>query len=49
MLSNVKLSNDFWAETINTACYLINHSPSTTIECKLLMGHGLVLLLIIQI
>jgi hypothetical protein len=34
MLSNVKLSKDFWAETINVACYLFNHSPSTTIECK---------------
>ena len=34
MLSNSGLSKDFWAEAINTACYLVNRSPSTAIECK---------------
>ena len=34
MLSNVGLSKDFWAEAVSTACFLVNHSPSTTIEFK---------------
>lgn len=34
MLSNSSLSKDFWAEAINMPCYLVNRSPSTTIECK---------------
>jgi hypothetical protein len=34
MLSNAGLSRDFWAEAIKTACYLINRSPSTAIDCK---------------
>lgn len=34
MLSNAGLSKEFWAEAVNTACYLVNRSPSTTIECK---------------
>jgi hypothetical protein len=34
MLSNDGLSRDFWAEAINTTCYLVNHSPSTAIDCK---------------
>ena len=34
MLSNYDLSKDFWAEAINMACYLVNRSPSTAIECK---------------
>ena len=34
MLSNVNLSKEFWAKTINMACYLANRSPSTTIDCK---------------
>ena len=33
-LSNCGLFKDFWAEAINMACYLINRSPSTAIECK---------------
>ena len=34
MLSNAGLSKDFWAEAVNTACYLINRSPSTAIDFK---------------
>jgi transposase InsO family protein len=34
MLSHSGLGKDFWAEAINTACYLVNRSPSTAIECK---------------
>ena len=34
MLSHSGLGQEFWAEAINTACYLVNRSPSTAIECK---------------
>ncbi|KAJ4967885.1 hypothetical protein NE237_014586 [Protea cynaroides] len=34
MLSNSGLEKDFWSEAVNTACYLVNCSPSTAIECK---------------
>ena len=34
MLSNAGLSKCFWAEAVNTACYLVNRSPSTTIDFK---------------
>ena len=34
MLSNAGLLNDFWVEAVNTTCYLINKSPSTTIDFK---------------
>ena len=34
MLSNTKLTNDFWVEVVNIACYLVNRSPSTTLELK---------------
>lgn len=33
MLSNARLSKDFWTEVVK-ACYLVNHSPSTAVECK---------------
>lgn len=36
MLSNDGLCMDFWAETVSHA-YLVNHSPSTIIECKTLI------------
>ncbi|KAG9450470.1 hypothetical protein H6P81_010435 [Aristolochia fimbriata] len=34
MLSNAGLGKDFWAEATSMACYLVNLSPSTTIEYK---------------
>lgn len=34
MLYNVGLLKDFWADAVFTACYLLNRSLSTTIECK---------------
>jgi transposase InsO family protein len=43
MLSNGKLQQELWAEVVSTTCYLVNQSPSTTIECKILeevwIGH----------
>ena len=34
MLKTIDLAKSFWAEAINTACYVINRSPSTTINLK---------------
>ena len=34
LLSNVGLNRSFWGEAINTACFLINRTPSTTIGLK---------------
>ncbi|XP_075074659.1 uncharacterized protein LOC142162232 [Nicotiana tabacum] len=34
MLSHSCVLKNFWAEAINTACYLVNRSPSTAIEFK---------------
>nr|KYP59920.1 Retrovirus-related Pol polyprotein from transposon TNT 1-94 [Cajanus cajan] len=34
LLSNAGLTKSFWAEAVNTACYLVNGSPSTIIGCK---------------
>ena len=34
MLSNAGLSKCFWVEAVNTACYLVNRSPSTAIDFK---------------
>ena len=34
MLKVAGLGKSFWAEAINTACYVINQSPSTAIELK---------------
>lgn len=36
MLSNAGLSKEFWAKAVNTACHLVNRSPSTVIEYKTL-------------
>ena len=32
MLSNANLQQELWAEAVTTTCYLVNRSPSTTIE-----------------
>src|SRR6185503_2316283 len=34
MLSNGRMSKHFWAEAANTACYLINWSPSIPLNKK---------------
>jgi hypothetical protein len=34
MLSNTKMNKRFWAEAANTACYLINRSPSIPLNKK---------------
>jgi len=33
MLSNSGLEKIFWAEAVRTACYLINRSPTTALDC----------------
>ncbi|GJR87092.1 retrovirus-related pol polyprotein from transposon TNT 1-94 [Tanacetum coccineum] len=38
MLATASLGKSFWAETVNTACYVINRSPSTAVELKTPMG-----------
>ena len=35
MLSNANLQEELWEEEVTTTCYLVNRSPSTTIECKI--------------
>ena len=34
MLSNASMGKELWAKAVNMICYLMNRSPSTTIECK---------------
>nr|GEX49786.1 retrovirus-related Pol polyprotein from transposon TNT 1-94 [Tanacetum cinerariifolium] len=34
MLTTASLGKSFWAEAVNTACYVINRSPSTAVELK---------------
>ncbi|KAE8722570.1 Peptidyl-prolyl cis-trans isomerase FKBP62 [Hibiscus syriacus] len=34
MLWDASLEKSFWAEAVNTACYLVNRAPSTAIELK---------------
>eukprot|EP00253_Pinus_taeda_P022291 PITA_22291 len=35
MLSNAGLQKELWTEAVATACYVINRSPSTPIDCKI--------------
>jgi hypothetical protein len=35
MLSNANLQQELWEETITTAFYLVNWSPSVAIDCKI--------------
>ena len=34
MLSNAGLGKEFWAEAVNTAYHLVNHSPHSTLDGK---------------
>ena len=34
MLSGIRLGQEFWAEEVETACYLVNSSPSSALEDK---------------
>eukprot|EP00253_Pinus_taeda_P016081 PITA_16081 len=34
MLSGARLGQEFWVEAVETSCYLVNRSPSTTLEDK---------------
>ncbi|TYK04608.1 Gag-Pol [Cucumis melo var. makuwa] len=48
MLGAADLKKTFWAKAVNTACYIVNRSPSTIIELKTPMQSGLASRLIIQ-
>jgi len=34
MLSGVMLGQEFWVEEVETTCYLVNKSPSSTLKDK---------------
>eukprot|EP00253_Pinus_taeda_P030880 PITA_30880 len=34
MLSGVRLGQEFWEEAVETACYVVNRSPSSTLDDK---------------
>jgi hypothetical protein len=34
MLSSAELGQEFWAEAVGTACYLVNRSPSSMLDDK---------------
>ena len=34
MLSGTRIGQEFWAEAVETACYLVNRSPSSVLEDK---------------
>jgi hypothetical protein len=36
MLNGVGLGQEFWAEAVGTTCYLVNQSPSSTLDDKTL-------------
>ncbi|GJS45164.1 gag-pol polyprotein [Tanacetum coccineum] len=37
MLATASLGKSFWVKAVNTACYVVNRSPSTAVELKTLM------------
>ena len=41
MLSGVELGQEFWAEVVGIACYLVNRSPSSTLNEKTPHRYGL--------
>ena len=34
MLSNARIGQEFWAKAVETACYLVNRSPTSTLIDK---------------
>ena len=34
MLSGARLGQEFWAKAMDTTCYLVNRSPSSTLDDK---------------
>eukprot|EP00253_Pinus_taeda_P021296 PITA_21296 len=42
MLSGVGLGQELWVEAVETACYLVNRSPSSSLEDKTPQEYGLV-------
>lgn len=48
LLSNVGLSQEFWAEAIVHMCHLINHLPLTAIDGKTPMEMWIINLLLIM-
>jgi hypothetical protein len=34
MLNGVELGHEFWVEVVGTACYLVNRSPSSSLDEK---------------
>jgi transposase InsO family protein len=34
MLSDAELGQEFWAEAVDTTCYLVNRSPSSALDDK---------------
>eukprot|EP00253_Pinus_taeda_P028523 PITA_28523 len=41
MLNGAGLGQEFWAEVVDTACYLVNRSPSSTWRIRLHKKYGL--------
>eukprot|EP00253_Pinus_taeda_P017886 PITA_17886 len=41
MLSGAGLGQEFWAEAVDTACYLVNRSPSSALRIRLHKKYGL--------
>jgi len=41
MLSGIRLGHEFWVEAVEIACYLVNRSPSSTLEDKTPQKYGM--------